>query len=147
MARLIFIREISGRTFLHLSILGQMVVLRDFSMSETLEPTIVNPPPGMTRARIEELINQPPNMHRRGEPRGQRDPGVTGAEAIRIWHDCIVNLNQTLIPVAAEELETKIVLDKKAHEASIKYWEKVRMIILVLTALVGLVAAIVAFWR
>jgi hypothetical protein len=86
-------------------------------------------------------------MHRTGEPRGQQDPGVSGAQAIKIWHDHIVILNRELIPVRPEELEGKIDLDKKTHEASTKWWENVRMIILVLTALVGLVGAIVAFWR
>jgi hypothetical protein len=146
MARLIYVAEISNNTFLHLSIHGETVKLRDFSKSSNLEPVPFSPP-GITPEKIEKLINQPPNMHRPGEPKGQKDPGVSGKDAIAFWHRYIVDLNRTLIPVSHEDLARKIDLDKKVDEASTEWWKKVRMIILVITALVGLAGAIFAFWR
>ncbi len=146
MARLIYIPEVSEDTFLHLSVLGETVRLRDFSKSPTLEPTPFSPP-GLTRQRIEELINQHPNWHRNREPAGQKDPGVTGGPAVAFWHRYVRELNRTLKPVSAEELVRKIDLEKKRHEAASQWWKKVRLIMLVLTALVSLIAAIVALWR
>jgi hypothetical protein len=72
---------------------------------------------------------------------------VNGSEAIAFWHCYIVDLNRELIPVSHEDHERKIDLDKRMHEASTEWWKKVRMIILVIMALVGVVGAIVAFWR
>jgi hypothetical protein len=86
-------------------------------------------------------------MHRPSEPKGQKDPGVSGKDAIEFWHRYIVALNRQLIPFSHDDLAKKIELDEKMTQATTAWWNKVRTIILVVTALVGLAAAIIAFWR
>jgi hypothetical protein len=86
MAQIVFIREIRGNTFLHLSTRGQAFRLRDYSRSAHGKPIeVMRQRPGCTTDTITEMVHREGNM--------LQDAPAIDWEQTKFWHDHIMALN------------------------------------------------------
>jgi hypothetical protein len=145
MARLVYIPEVDPTTYLHLSMSGETVSLRDFSKSATDRPEPFCPAE-LTRELVEQYVRRKSQYNLRNQPKGMVDPGVTSAQAIAIWHKYIVELNKKIWPDHEAERKRLELLHNK-QQIDILWWRKVRLIIAVVAAFLALLAAIAGYWN
>jgi hypothetical protein len=145
MARLVYIPEVDPTTYLHLSMFGKTVRFRDFSKSATDRPEPFCPAE-ITREVVEQYVIRKAGYNLPNQPKEMVDPGVTSPQAIKIWHECIVEINMKIPPDRETERKRLEILHKK-QQLNILWWRKVRLIIAVATAFLALLVAIAGYWN